>query len=116
MAHDSTPDAAHGEHDHYHPSWKEYRWVALILTLITVAEVWAYYIPELVASKVFVPGLLIMSAVKFAIVVMFYMHLKYDAKLFRALFVGPLLIAVTTLIGLMFLFSKLAIRLGGGGG
>ena len=116
MAHDTTPAAAHGEHEHYHPTWKEYKWVALILTLITVVEVWAYYIPELVASPVFVPGLLIMSAVKFAIVVMFYMHLKYDAKLFRALFVGPLIIAATTLVGLLFLFSKLAIRLSGSAG
>jgi cytochrome c oxidase subunit 4 len=116
MAHDPTPAVAHGEHEHFHPTWKEYRWVALILTLITVAEVWAYYIPELVASKAFVPGLLIMSAVKFAIVVMFYMHLKYDAKLFRALFVGPLIIAVTTIIGLLFLFSKLAVRLAGNAG
>src|SRR5688572_12680027 len=97
-------DSAH-ETEHYHPSWKEYKWVALWLTLITVAEVWAYYIPAFVASSAFVPILLIMSAVKFAIVVMFYMHLKYDHKLFRALFTGPLIIAVVTLIALMFLFS-----------
>jgi cytochrome c oxidase subunit 4 len=116
MAHETTPAAAHGEHEHYHPTWKEYRWVALVLTLITIVEVWAYYIPELVASRLFVPGLLIMSAVKFAIVVMFYMHLKYDAKLFRALFVGPLIIAVTTIIGLLFLFSKLAVSLAATGG
>ena len=108
MAHES----AHAEH--YHPTWKEYKWVALILTLITVAEVWAYYIPELVASRVFVPGLLIMSAVKFVMVVMYYMHLKYDHKLFRALFAGPLVVAIITIIGLLFLFSKIAIRLSAG--
>ena len=60
--------AAHGAHAH--PTWKQYKWVALILTLITVVEVWVYYIPSFVASKLFVPSLLIMSAVKFAIVVM----------------------------------------------
>jgi cytochrome c oxidase subunit 4 len=97
---------------HEHPTWSTYWKVALFLTLITVAEVWAYYIPALVASRVFVPGLLIMSAVKFATVVMFYMHLKYDHKLFRALFVGPFLIASATMMGLLFLFGKLAIRLG----
>jgi cytochrome c oxidase subunit 4 len=96
MAHDS-----HATTEHYHPSWKEYKWVALILTIITVVEVWAYYIPSFVASPVFVPALLIMSAVKFAIVVMFYMHLKYDHKLFRALFTGPLIIAIATLIALL---------------
>lgn len=94
MAHDS-----HAEH--YHPSWKEYKWVALILTIITIVEVWAYYIPSFVASPLFVPALLIMSAVKFAIVVMFYMHLKYDHKLFRALFTGPLIIAIATLVALL---------------
>ena len=35
--------------------------------------------------------------VKFAIVVAFYMHLKYDAKLFRGLFVFPLVIDGMTL-------------------
>ncbi len=114
-----TPDshgaagAAHAAaHDaHAHPTWKQYKWVALILTLITVVEVWIYYTP-FTQSKLFVPTLLIMSAVKFAIVVLFYMHLKYDARVFRALFTGPLIIAVVTLISLMFLFGHLAIRAG----
>ena len=97
---------------HEHPTWKQYKWVAIILTLITGVEVWVYYIPSFVASKLFVPALLIMSAVKFAIVVLFYMHLKYDARLFRALFTGPLIIAVVTIISLMFLFGHLAIRVG----
>jgi hypothetical protein len=30
---------------HEHPTWKEYKWVALILGLITVVEVWVYYTP-----------------------------------------------------------------------
>ncbi len=80
---------------HEHPTWKEYKWVALILTLITVVEVWIYYTP-FSKTPLFVPTLLIMSVAKFTIVVMFYMHLKYDHKLFRALF------------SLLFLFSKFA--------
>jgi len=122
MAHnDTAPRGGHGTPDshgaaggahaaahdaHAHPTWKQYKWVALILTLITVVEVWVYYIPSFVATKAFVPTLLIMSAVKFAIVVMFYMHLKYDHKLFRALFTGPLIIAIITLIVLMLLFQR----------
>ena len=92
---------------HEHPTWKEYKWVALILTLITVVEVWVYYTP-FSKTPFFVPTLLIMSIAKFTIVVMFYMHLKYDHKLFRALFTGPLTIAMATLISLLFLFSKFA--------
>jgi cytochrome c oxidase subunit IV len=94
---------------HEHPTWREYKWVALILTLITVAEVWVYY-TSIKDTPVFVPLLLIMSAVKFAIVVAFYMHLKYDHKIFRALFTGPLMIAISTLIALLFLFGKFAGR------
>ena len=97
---------------HEHPTWKQYKWVALILTVITIIEVWVYYIPTFVASRLFVPSLLIMSAVKFAIVVAYYMHLKYDHKLFRALFIGPLLIAIVTLIVLMFLFGHLSLVAG----
>ena len=106
MAHEQTDVLAHPDHVHEHPTWKQYKWVALILTVITILEVWAYYIPSLVNSKWFVPLLLIMSATKFAIVVMFYMHLRYDHKLFRALFTGPLTIAIATLMGLLFLFAK----------
>ena len=39
-------------------------------------------------------------------VVLFYMHLKYDHKLFKALFTGPLIIAMATLISLLFLFAS----------
>jgi cytochrome c oxidase subunit IV len=116
MAHDHSQKddspalaAADAHTDHVeHPEWPVYWKVGLFLTLITVGEVWAYYIPSFVASKLFVPILLFMSGVKFATVVLFYMHLRYDHKLFRALFTGPLLIAMATLMGLMFLFSKIS--------
>jgi cytochrome c oxidase subunit 4 len=120
MAHDpsdaphAAPEPEHADQAmgevHAHPTWQTYKWVALILTVITIVEVWVYYIPAFVASRLFVPSLLIMSAVKFAIVVLFYMHLKYDHKLFRALFTGPLMIAMLTIVALMFLFGKLVIR------
>jgi cytochrome c oxidase subunit 4 len=119
MSHDSSqdPHAVTAEHaamgiEKEHPTWSTYWKVAVVLTLITVAEVWIYYIPALVASRLFVPSLLIMSAIKFVTVVLFYMHLRYDHKLFRVLFTGPLIIAMTTLIGLMFLFGKLSVRVG----
>ncbi len=118
MANPYTHDAhGHGAHDpndpsdpHSHPTAGTYVKVGVFLTVITALEVWAYYVPAFVASHFFVPSLLIMSAVKFAIVVLFYMHLRYDHRLFRALFTGPLIIAVLTIISLLFLFGHLAIR------
>jgi cytochrome c oxidase subunit 4 len=103
----AEPDHAHGDaHGHGHPDWSTYKWVALILFGITVVEVMIFYTP-FAEHRLFVPSLLIMSAAKFVIVVMFYMHLKYDAKVFRALFAGPLLIAVIVIISLLFLFGQL---------
>src|SRR5437762_3506313 len=114
----AAPDSAeaaahvpHGDAEHTHPDWSIYWKVALILTLITIGEVWLYYIPSFVASRAFVPTLLILSALKFVIVVMFYMHLKYDHKIFRVLFTGPLLIAALTLLALMFLFGHIFIKI-----
>jgi cytochrome c oxidase subunit 4 len=99
--------AASGEHEeHEHPSWKQYKWVALILLVITIVEVWVYYTP-FSKSPYFNPFLIMMSAVKFGIVVQMYMHLKYDHKLFRALFFGPLFIAMFTVTALLFLFHQL---------
>jgi cytochrome c oxidase subunit 4 len=95
---------------HEHPTWKQYKWVAIVLTIITIFEVWAYYLPAFVASPAFVPTLLVMSAAKFVIVVAFYMHLKYDHRLFRGLFTGPLIIAMATIVSLLFLFGKFAGR------
>jgi cytochrome c oxidase subunit 4 len=97
--------------EHHHPSPATYIKVGAILTAITIWEVWAYYIPSLVASRVFVPMLLILSALKFGMVVAFYMHLKYDHKLFRVLFTGPLIIAFFTIIALLFLFHQLKVSL-----
>ena len=96
--------------EHAHPGGWTYLKVAAILTIITVVEVWAYYVPTLVASPLFNPALIILSAAKFAIVVLFYMHLKYDHKLFVTLFTGPLVIAMATIIALLFLFSQLVIN------
>src|SRR5919201_6226235 len=117
--HVTVPDSAEAtlhapttEVEHAHPTWSTYWKVATILTVITVAEVWAYYVPSFVASRAFVPTLLVLSAAKFAIVVLFYMHLRYDHRLFRTLFTGPLIIAMITLVSLLFLFPPLAIRLG----
>lgn len=98
--------------EHTHPTPWTYIKVGLILVLITAVEVSAFYIPAWEQSWIYIPSMLGMSAVKFAIVVMFYMHLKYDHRLFRTLFTGPLIIAMITIVALLFLFGQLAIRTG----
>ncbi len=77
--------------------------VAGILIIITVVEVGVFYVPAF--QGVLAPLLLTLSAGKFALVVMFYMHLKKDHGLFSLIFLLPLVLAVGVLMALLFLFG-----------
>jgi cytochrome c oxidase subunit 4 len=85
-----------------HASTRTYLVIAAILTVITIVEVGVFYVPAL--QVILPPTLIILSAAKFVLVVGFYMHLRYDHSLFRAVFILPLAIAMAVIIGLLFLF------------
>ena len=84
---------------HEHASVRTYVRVALILTLVTALEVGVIYIRLL--TPIIVPLLLAMSVAKFALVVMFFMHLRYDPRPLTVVFVGPLLLATGLALALM---------------
>ena len=86
-----------------HPTPLTYFKVAMILSAITAAEVAIFYVEDL--GHGIIPVLAVMSAAKFALVAMFYMHLRYDAKLFSGFFVGGLTLAFTIGIALLALFK-----------
>ncbi len=88
----------------HHPGVREYAYVAVVLTVITSAEVAAFYIGSL--SGVLAYVLLTMSLAKFIIVVGFYMHLKFDAKLFRYIFTAGFCIALAIVSALIALFDR----------
>ncbi len=91
---------------HPHPSPFQYVMIAVILCVITAAEVGAYYLDEAV-SKGAITAILIFGALaKFFIVTGWYMHLKTDAKIFRRFFI----LGVT---GAFILFTILLLTLSG---
>ena|SRR5205823_8354680 len=101
--------------EHAHPTVDVYLRVAAALVILTVLEVGVFYVPAF--RPVLVPVLLVLSAVKFALVVMFYMHLKADNKFFTFLFGAPLLLAVGVMAALLFLFfGALTLRGAAGAG
>jgi cytochrome c oxidase subunit 4 len=101
-AHAQTPPAAPVEHAH--PGSREYVTIAIILAIITAAEVIVYYQESI--RSVLVPILLILSISKFALVALFFMHLKFDSRLFSVLFSGPLALMIAVLIALLSIFHR----------
>lgn len=73
----STQDHDHGMTD------AGYVKIALILALITALEVSTYYVDF---GPLFMPALLTMMVVKFVMVVSYFMHLKFDSRIFSFLF------------------------------
>jgi len=92
-------DGEHGAHDAI--SDNRYIVIAAILAVITAAEVAASYID---LGAVFIPLLLFMMAVKFFIVVSFFMHLRFDNRIFTWLFYTGLLLAVVVYVAALLTF------------
>ena len=87
-AHEET---VHGA-GHAHPSDLQYVWVAIFLAVVTGAEVAMSYID--MSNAIYIPVLMVMMLVKFSVVVLWFMHLRFDSRLFRRLFVAGIVLAV----------------------
>ena len=99
----SQVDDSHSRGDHFeHPTPFTYVKVAITLVVITAIEVGVFYLEWL--GKGIIPVLAILSGTKFALVAMFYMHLRYDSKLFSVLFLGGLSLAFSVILALLVLF------------
>ena len=86
-----------------HPLVRTYLVIAAVLAVITAVEVSVFYLTVL--ARYLAPILIVLSAAKFLLVVMFFMHLRSDHRAFTGLFVGPLVIAVLITVALMALFG-----------
>ncbi|MDP8956302.1 MAG: cytochrome C oxidase subunit IV family protein [Actinomycetota bacterium] len=75
-----------------HPGPREYVVVAIVLAIVTALEVAVFYVD--VPRVLFVTLLLVMSAVKFSLVVLWFMHLRFDSRIFRRLFIAGIILAV----------------------
>jgi cytochrome c oxidase subunit IV len=87
-----------------HASIGTYVKVAAILSVITALEFAVIYIRRL--TPILVPLLITLSIGKFALVVMYFMHLRYDTKPLTFLFVAPLLLAIGLALAVMTLTGE----------
>ncbi|HXG36298.1 MAG TPA: cytochrome C oxidase subunit IV family protein [Dehalococcoidia bacterium] len=90
----AMPAALHREQAH--PTPAEYARIGLALSGITAIEVALYYID--MATAALVAMLIVLSGMKFSLVVAWFMHLRFDNRLFSALMVGGLALAFSLFI------------------
>ena len=94
----------HHDGAHEHPGERTYIKVAVVLAIITIAEVAIYYIEGL--RSILVEALLIMSAIKFVTVVSYFMHLKFDDRRFAWTFGLAMVVALSIVVGFEVLFRN----------
>ena len=103
MSASAAPDTAHEETvhgtGHAHPSDFDYVKVALFLAVVTGAEVAMSYID--MPMPIYLTGLLAMMVVKFGVVVLWFMHLRFDNRIFRRMFVAGVILAVAVYLAAM---------------
>ena len=97
----SSPEA----HSSRHPTFKQYVVVAIFLFAITLVE-FLIIVPENFrgAGWTLAP-LVILSVVKFAVVILFYMHLKFDNRMLTWIFLGGLFLGLSVTMALVGLFG-----------
>lgn len=98
----SAHDAAHD-----HPSIRFYLGIGTVLTVATFIEVLPLFKVMGLSFGMDLPAWLLigLSAMKFVLVVLFFMHLQFDDKNYRRLFFGGLLLAMAMTGALMTLFG-----------
>jgi len=103
VTHEGEADAGYeaatdeARHEH-HPSDAQYWKVGLALGLITLLEIGTYFIADPPYDHDLAPlligSLIFMMVLKFVVIGAYFMHLKFDNRILRRLFVTGLVLAV----------------------
>jgi cytochrome c oxidase subunit IV len=86
-----------------HPEPRDYVRIFFVLLLITLVEVSTYYVKP--PRSVLIPVLLTFTIVKFTLVVLWFMHLKFDSRLYARLFLMGIAFALTLYLIVLLIFG-----------
>jgi cytochrome c oxidase subunit 4 len=101
---DSTGHEAEEHDDHTHPGDRKYVEIAIILAVLTALEVATYFFEEELGDAL-IPILMVLMVVKFFMVAAWFMHLRFDSRLFSKLFVSGLVLAGAVYIVMLTAFE-----------
>lgn len=80
----------------HHPQPRQYVSIAIVLAVLTAAEVALFYLEDgvdAIGQSLTVPALLILSALKFYLVVAMFMHLRFEKRLLSRFFTSGAILA-----------------------
>jgi cytochrome c oxidase subunit IV len=101
----ATDDARH----QHHPSDAQYWKVGIALAVITLLEVSTYFIADPPYDHELAPlligSLIVMMVLKFAVIGAYFMHLKFDNRLFKNVFIAGIVLAVGVYIAMLTAFE-----------
>ena len=95
------------EHDG-HATPVTYVQIALILAVMTACEVGLMYLPDGLRPlrPALLALLLLISSLKFGMVASYFMHLRYDHRLYAGVFIVAMVVAGGTMVALLALFRE----------
>lgn len=91
------------EETSHHPSVSQYVEIGVVLAALTAVEVGLFFAP--VIRQVTVPALLVLTVFKFLLVVAWFMHLRFDHRVFRTLFLIGLALALAVFAVVLVVFA-----------
>lgn len=105
--HVKTPSDLPGGHPgHTGPSVRGYLTIGAVLFVITLIEIAASFLVDYgFPSWVQVTVLLLFSVLKGVLVVMFFMHLRFDSRWFSFFFVSGMILATLCIVSFLLLFT-----------
>jgi cytochrome c oxidase subunit IV len=109
VAHAHTPSDTAGGHPAQHagPSVRGYVTIGLILFVVTIVEIAASFMTSTLGLPQWVQivTLLVLATFKGAMVLMFFMHLRFDSRWFTFLMTSGLILAVFGTVAMIVLFA-----------
>lgn len=94
--------AGHDAHGN-HPTTGFYWMIGIILAVLTFVEVAVYYIEAF--ASVEVPLLVTLSTAKVILVMMFFMHLKFDSRVFTWVLMAGVVLATFMVSAMVIIYN-----------
>jgi cytochrome c oxidase subunit 4 len=87
-----------------HPEPRQYVMVGVVLAVLTLLEVALFYV-DFIPDGAVIASLLVLMTLKFALVALWFMHLKFDSPIYKRLFVTGLVLALSVFVIVLLTFG-----------